>query len=581
MSIEIAKPKIRRLEVHHTFDDKEGLYVSVFDVILNIRRRKKWFSVDIAAVKEGKATPLIQAPVRISSRKELLTVLDSIDKTKPFAEELTNTLWEDYLSKWGLFVRQRRFHNAALRMSSFNNLIPNLGEGRGLNPIFGIKETMDFTRAFLDTFIHFKSLESSINLNKDYINEISNKKEYSGNDLFKLYSQVFGEEIGDAVEVVFANALTLRIVNREKGLAGLRPNWVMVISNPSALKSGIVLGSLSRSESVYRLGDVTPASILPTDPKVPSLVERIHNKVAIFTTLSMLAEKDPQTAGEIIAKFEEVYDGEVRRSFAVNEGERNAYVDTVILAAITTATYEKKLRKKMIAYGSRWLIYRYDLGSEEAIEIADMLRKPAFVYAVEMLKGLTSAFLTYGLKNVRTEWFYDGVIIDSEKKKDLQILGDLLAKLRIVYTRISHQNKDEEEGKEEESLEVLQTDVPIRSYHQLQNFVAGDVLARSLPYLDSLPCVDERAMRLATKIALGASSIDYEKLITTMVKAELNGEILEQRDLAKKVGRSQTTVHRTLRVLEDVGVVTGTVNPEVAEPYASVLEKYLIKRKEK
>ena len=576
VKVEVAKPKAVKLGVRHTFDDKNGLYVSVHNIIINARKAGKGFKVDVAAIIEGRPVPLVAEPVLVKCKEDLLALFETLEQTAVLAEELTEVLWEDYLARWDLFVRQRRFQDAYMKIASYNLLSPKFGVYGGSNTIFGDNRPWDFTGDFHKVLLAFKNMGTITPVNKKFIENLLNKKELTGEDLFRLYTGVFGTEIGDAVEIVFANAITLRIVNRERGWVRQRPNWLLVCSNPSALKSSVVLGSIGKSRFVYKLGDITPAAILPTDPRVPSVAEKIHNKVALFPTLSMIAEKDTRVAGEIIAKFEEIYDGEVRREFATNEGGRSAFVDTGILGAITTATYEKKLRKKMVAYGSRWLIYRYEIASDDAFRISLLQRNPQFIDVVEALIALSSSLLDYGLTYIRPEWFYNGVVIGTEHAEDLKILARLLANLRIVYTRVMVRREDEEEEEHtEEAIEVLQTDVPIRSYHQLVNLVTADVLARTLPNLDAIPTVDKRAMVLATKVALGASSVEYERAIRKLLELNSAGVVPGVRELARRLGRAKTTTYRILKVLEGAGIITDSACPQIAEPYASVLEKYL------
>jgi len=547
-------------------------------IMFNISKCKDGFEIDVATVDAYDVEDidlLLKTPLIISSRKELVNLLRQLrlSTIAELVDEIVDEIWENYIQRWNTLIRQERFKKAFLSVLSPKISLNLLNTSRS-----GDNQPWDFTGNFHKTLLALKNMGTITSINRKFIDKLLNKKEITGEDLFRLYSEVFGEEVGDAVEVVFANALTLRIVDRQRGWVRQRPNWLLVCSDPSALKSSIVLGSLGKSRYVYKLGDITPASILPTNPKVPSVAEKIHNKIALFLTLSEIAEKDAKVAGEIIAKFEEIYDGEVRREFAINEGSRAAFVDTVILGAITTATYEQKLRKKMVAYGSRWLIYRYELSDNDVFRVARLQRFLQFNDIVEMMTRLSSTLLDYGLRSIGAEVFYNYVIIGREFRKDLETLAKLLANLRCVCIRTREKVKTREEEHIVDEIEVIQKDTPIRSYHQLVNLVTADVIARQLPKLDATLMVDKHAMRLAAKTALGGSSVKYEKILRKLLEIGLRTNNISPslRDLAEQLGIKKTTLHRQLRVLECVGIITSTNSPRIAEPYASVLGKYLL-----
>jgi DNA-binding transcriptional ArsR family regulator len=321
---------------------------------------------------------------------------------------------------------------------------------------------------------------------------------------------------------------------------------------------------------------VTKASFLPADPAQEPLISKMHNKVTLIPTLSIIAEKKPDEAKEILAILERIYDGEYRRGTA--KGARGEIVDTVIIGALTTEVFENTFLRKMLAYGSRYLIYRYTISSSIALAIADMLSAPEFSRLLQSFRSLASFLFTYAMDNVNATKL-NSVVLTEEQRRDLEVLAELLAKLRFVFHRRIEYEEEEVDGKKSkvqyEVLEITQTDVPIRSYIQLLNVVRANSIIRKVPRFLGYPQVDDHAMTLAAKLALTSSHRIAHDIIVYLMKN--HDTVATVNDVAKYVNTSRSTVYRYLDILQAVGVVTDTANPRLEEKYYKVLSKYLLK----
>jgi len=111
---------------------------------------------------------------------------------------------------------------------------------------------------------------------------------------------------------------------------------------------------------------------------------------------------------------------------------------------------------------------------------------------------------------------------------------------------------------------------------QLSLFVKANTLIRQVPRIIGLPTIDDHAMRLAAKLALGSSSKTLGDIVVKLVEEP----DITQRELARKLKLSPSTINRLVKVLYHVGVLEDTERPYVSEKYAKVIDKYLVKPRE-
>ena len=529
------------------------------------RKENRKYLISIWKAESGGARPVAEViaikDVEILARK-LAEIED--DFIKENADQLAQTIIE-YIDSWPLLLRKKRAEEILFR---------RIGSPHGETSIWrGTNHVEPNIELTLQDILRPVEPIPELKIDKLKIRLGKLSKEPTLEDIFQIYRHVFTDEIGDLLEVIVDTGLTLKLVDRDRGLYKIRPNWLLAISPPSALKTS-TMGLIRRSRYVEVLGNVTAASFLPADPEEPALIDKIHNKVAIFSTLSQIAEKNEKDAREILAILESVYDGEYVRDTA--KGTRRGIVDTVVIGAMTTETFEQKFREPMIAYGSRWLIYRYDIGSEKALNIGDLLMKPRIQEFMSLLEQAVSYYFTIALENLGIDDF-ERVQFTTEKKHDIRVLAKLLASLRVAFHRRRYR-EETEDGKQRwvEEFEITQTDVPIRSYIQLYNFVRANVLIRNVPVMVGLPTVDDHAMRLATKLALGSSSKYMADIILLLLKYGEGPSPLSHYDVAKMLKISRSTVTRYINVLFQIGVLEDTKYPMLADEYANVLRKYLL-----
>jgi predicted transcriptional regulator len=107
---------------------------------------------------------------------------------------------------------------------------------------------------------------------------------------------------------------------------------------------------------------------------------------------------------------------------------------------------------------------------------------------------------------------------------------------------------------------------------QLQLFARANTLIRRVPRIAGIPTIDEHAMRLTAKLALGSSS----RVLAEMVVEITKNPGVTQRDLAKVLKLSQPTVSRYAKVLHRVGVLEDTANMIVAPKFGKVIRKYVL-----
>jgi len=395
------------------------------------------------------------------------------------------------------------------------------------------------------------------------------------NHLFSMYRALFGDDVGDLLELVITTGISLRFVDRGKGLTSNRPIWLLTVAPPSSLKS-TTINMISKAEPYVYIGkDLTPASLLPADPQQEPVIVKMHNRVTLFSTLSQLAEKDEKVAREVMAKLESIYDGWYGRDTA--KGSRESIVDTVIIGALTPDIYERTFLGPMISYGSRFLIYRYSIPDDVGLTISKMLTYPQMTRLLDLLRDLASALFVEAMGSVTSSILYNTVIPPS-LEQDIDVLAMMLAKLRVSFHQVKYQAEDES-GKLKwvTEYEITQTDIPIRSRIQLTNLVKANAVIRSVPRFLGYPVVDEHAVRLAAKVAIGSSS-KYMADILIYVAKEHDFSNLNQTTVAKALKISRSTLNRYVNVLYQVGILIDTSPIMLDEEYRKVLEKYLLNK---
>jgi hypothetical protein len=401
------------------------------------------------------------------------------------------------------------------------------------------------------------------------------------NIILEIVNSVFGNVVAELLEIIASVGLTLRFVDRASGFVGNRPDWLLVIAAPSSLKSR-VMEWFRGSPYVLFIDNVTPASFLPADPEQEPLIVKMHSKVTLFPTLSMIAEKDEREAREIIAILERVYDGEYVRVTA--KGMRGYPVDTVIIGAITPAVFERLFIQKMISYGSRFLIHRYDVPRPLDDIISELLDTAPMQRFLQYLANAVQALFSYAMSSVSTKTLMS-VALTQQQRDDLHVLAHLLSSLRTVFYRkveyvsVVDERTGEEKSTRVEEIEISQSDVPIRAFMQLMNFVRANAVIRKTPRFLGCYTVDDHAMRLATLLAISSS---YRHMYDIVYQIFLNQDNMSYtaQALAVDLGLSKSTIHRFLKALYKLGVVTGTELPKLSDEYYRVLAKYLLGKKE-
>ena len=330
-----------------------------------------------------------------------------------------------------------------------------------------------------------------------------------------------------------------------------------------------ITGLIRSSPRVLVLGDITPASLAPADPDKPALIPQMHNRITLFPTLSSLAERDPREAGRLLSLLESIYDGRFRRDTA--QGTREYIVDTVVIGTLTPEVYENRFLSAMISYGSRFLIFRYTPPDELSRKVSQIFEHAASERVLKVLREDTSSKLTEALDTIARKDI-DSVIIPPDLKEDLETLGELLAKLRIIFRQVKYY--DSGSGRWITEIEVSQYDVPIRSTLQLKIFAKCNALIRNVPKIVGLPVVDERAVRLAARLALGGS---YGTMTQLLLEIARSTTAVSQRALAAILKLSPSTVNRYLKAMHQVGVLLSADPPIIESKYLKVVRKYLAK----
>jgi DNA-binding transcriptional ArsR family regulator len=397
------------------------------------------------------------------------------------------------------------------------------------------------------------------------------------NTVFNIVRYILGNNIAELLEIIVTCGLTLRFVDRDSGVVGNRPDWLLVIAPPSSFKT-TVMQMLKGSPHVLFIDNVTTASFLPADPDQEPLIVEMHNKVTLFPTLSLIAEKDEREAREILAILERVYDGEYRRR--TSKGLRGYEVDTVVIGALTPDVFELRLLPRMISYGSRFLVYRYSIPKTMYDVLSELLASSPMQKFMLLLNDIVQKLFTYAMENVSTGMLA-GVAPTQQHVEDLHVLSELLSLLRSVFRvrveflRVEDEKTGEEKTVREEVIEISQTDVPVRAFMQLLNFVKANAVVRKTPKFLGYHTVDDHAMRLATILSISSS---YKYMYDIVYDVLINQDIasFSSSTLARDIGLSKTTTYRYLKALYSLGVITGTEMVKLDSKYYRVLAKYLL-----
>lgn len=389
-----------------------------------------------------------------------------------------------------------------------------------------------------------------------------------------VVSSIFSPSISKLLEIVMSAGLTLKQVDREKGVVDNRPVWLSIVADPSTYKTS-TLKLLSESRNVVFTQNFTPASILPAKEDVEPLITKMHDKVFIIPTLSE-ETADKEMAKKVFAALESVYDGEYSKSTGLS-GFKKEIVDTVVIAAVTPAVWEWVL-PYIVNIGSRWLVYRYVLREDEALRVQRNLESVS--RDVGVLRSSISKYFDAILENI-TYLDLKNVQIPDQYRKDLEDLAKLTARLRAVWTVKTYWELDEKSGKSRplKEVEVVQVESPSRAYQQLVNFVRANTLLRksSVNKIVGLPIVDEHAMRLAAEISISSTTNQLKDIIVFLVEKQLIGDSVSYASISSATGQSIGTVNNLLKVLRHPRVDLIEGDWSVKEPFYSLICKYLLK----
>ncbi|MEM1706167.1 MAG: hypothetical protein QW148_05050 [Thermosphaera sp.] len=389
-----------------------------------------------------------------------------------------------------------------------------------------------------------------------------------------VVSSIFSPSISKLLEIVMSAGLTLKQVDREKGVVDNRPVWLSIVADPSTYKTS-TLKLLSESRNVVFTQNFTPASILPAKEDVEPLITKMHDKVFIIPTLSE-ETADKEMAKKVFAALESVYDGEYSKSTGLS-GFKKEIVDTVVIAAVTPAVWEWVL-PYIVNIGSRWLVYRYVLREDEALRVQQNLESVS--RDVGVLRSSISKYFDAILENI-TYLDLKNVQIPDQYRKDLEDLAKLTARLRAVWTVKTYWELDEKSGKSRplKEVEVVQVESPSRAYQQLVNFVRANTLLRksSVNKIVGLPIVDEHAMRLAAEISISSTTNQLKDIIVFLVEKQLIGDSVSYATISSATGQSIGTVNNLLKVLRHPRVDLIEEDWSVKEPFYSLICKYLLK----
>ena len=391
-------------------------------------------------------------------------------------------------------------------------------------------------------------------------------------ELYNIIKSVYLDKVAELVEVIISCAITLKYVDRSRGIFKNRPNWLVLLSDPSTYKT-TALELLKYSKSVFIANKFTAAAFLSANPDVTPLIDNIHNKLFIVPTFTEEAS-DVENAKKIFATLESVYDGFYGKATGMS-GFMAREVDTVVLAAITPAVWVQVF-PYIQNIGSRWLVYRYELSDEEGIEIQKNINSNKEV--INQLPTIMSKFFDFLIDNITLDDL-ENVKPTESQDKELQLMAMLMARLRAAFRTYRLETKSEDEGsKTIVDVEVVQREAPGRAYQQLLNFVRANSLLRKseLKRVVGIPIVLDRSMNLAFKLTISSSDPRLASVFTYIAKN--SGVIISIRDIAKATGLGKSTVDRLLQVLQHPKVdliYEENGYYKVNEPFNSLISKYL------
>ncbi|MEM4684478.1 MAG: hypothetical protein QXW45_06900 [Thermosphaera sp.] len=401
------------------------------------------------------------------------------------------------------------------------------------------------------------------------ITDVEALKKVEFEKVLSVISSILSPKISELLEIVMTTALTLKQVDREKGVIDNRPVWLTIVADPSTYKTS-TLKFLSESKRVFFAQNFTPASLLPANQDVEPLIAYMHNKVFIIPTLSEeLADKD--MTKKVFSALESVYDGEYAKSTGLS-GLRKEIVDTVIIAAVTPAVWEWVL-PYIVNIGSRWLVYRYLLNDDEALVIQKSLEQ---LKEMTVLRKYVSQYLDYLLDNT-TYLHLKNVVISNEYEKELEILARLVSRLRAVWKIETYWETDEIGRKTpHKEVEILQVEAPSRAYQQLKNFVRANTFLRKsgVEKIVGIPIVDEHAMMLARKIAISSTTNKLKDIVLCIAEKQLKAEMVMYSDLTRATGLSRGSVENLIKILRHPRIdILEQDDFIIKEPFFSVIKK--------
>jgi len=533
--MEVAKPKERSGKLIVLAVNNISLYLEWLDYVFEIRRKKrkeeKFIKVCRYFFDVDDLEPLVEGIFK--EKKELEEILEKsgnealVSVKEDLVEEILNyiSIWNDLLTKEKIkkIIKKRI-------------VPPRVGEGVGV-------------------------WDNSVGT-------ITSIENMSFEDLYNIIKNVYLEKVAELIEVIISTAITLKYVDRSRGIFKNRPNWLVLLSDPSTYKSAS-LDLLKHSKNVFIANKFTAAAFLSANPDVTPLIDYIHGRLFVIPTFTEEAS-DVNNAKKIFAVLESIYDGFYGKATGMS-GFMAREVDTVVLSAITPAVWVQVF-PHIQNIGSRWLVYRYELNDEEGITIQKNLNSNKDI--ANKLPMIVSKFFDFLIDNVTLEDL-ESIKPTENQDKDLQLMSILMAKLRAVF-RIFRLGDDE--SKSIIDVEVVQREAPGRAYQQLLNFVRANTLLRKseLKRIVGIPVILDRSMKLAFKITLSSSDI---KLANVFMYIAKNDSIpLSVRDIAKNTGLSKTTVERLLQVLQHPKVdliYEENGYYKVNEPYKSLISKYL------
>lgn len=539
----IAKPRIREVKVIVSRVTKKSMFLRAGYFGFKIVRKKEAYLMALA--KYNPFTDSLEPPCkfRFSNVNELVRGLEGclqgseIDP-KPLGEAIYG-----HISHWGDYLTQEEL------LSIFRAGVPPLEGGISIgwdNAGGTIKNK------YIDLF-------KNIDLSK-----ISYK------ELRGIIEKVFNSKLADMLESVLSCILTLKQVDRGRGIYSNRPVWEVIVAPPSAYKT-TVLNLLRKSKYTFFANQFTAASLLSAKPEVHPLIEFIHGRGFIIPTLTEVAS-ERERARKVFAALESVYDGYYSKGTGYS-GFMEREVDTVVIAAVTPAIWID-LVEYLQNIGNRWLVYQLKLDDDDGLAIQDRLER--YHGITEALTPIVSLFLDNLFQSVDYK-LLNTIQLTTPQISDLKILAKVIARLRASTRIMTYWEERDGRNVPVKELEVIQREVPGRAFNSLRNFVKANTIVRgsTVNRAIGLPVVSKESMKLAFQLALGSTDPHLSEIYLYLVKNIDRETPPSLREIARAIGLSKSTVERKLKALKHPNIELIDEDNYPTEEYAKVVLKYL------